>query len=223
MRNYLAPSIMCADLLNLEDEIRKLERAHVDLIHYDIMDTTFTNQTMLPLMAIPMVKNITDVPLDIHIMIDRPERIIDTLLPVCKDSFVSFHVESTMEIGSLIQQVRKAGGKPGVALNSGTPISALEEVIDRVDMVIVILGNGGFGPRQPLDKQLTRKIEKIKNMINNTGRDILLSVDGGVSKETGLKTKQAGADTFVLGTSAIYMEDENVIEMCNKFREYITL
>lgn len=221
MKDYIAPSIMCADLLNLESDIRKLELANADLIHYDIMDTTFTNQTMLPLMAVPMVKKITSIPLDIHVMIDRPERIIDTLLPVCKDAYVSFHVESTMEIGSLIHYVRDAGGKPGVAINSGTPISMLEEIIDRVDMVIVILGNGGFGPRQPLDQQLLRKVSQIKTMIEMSGRDILLSVDGGVSKETGKKTKEVGADTFVLGTSAIYIKDHDVVALCDEFRDYI--
>lgn len=221
MKDYIAPSIMCADLLNLESEIVKLEQAKVDLIHFDIMDTTFTSQTMLPLKAIPMVKRITDIPLDIHIMIDRPERVIDTFLPVCQDSFVSFHVEATTEISSLLQQVKAAGGRPGVALNSGTPVSYLEEVIDSVDMVILILGNAGFGPRQSLNSQLIKKLQRVKSMIQASGRDIRLSVDGGVSKETGKKTKEVGADTFVLGTSAVYKENKNVVEMCNEFRGYI--
>lgn len=222
MNDILAPSIMCADLLNLEAEIKKLESAAINLIHFDVMDTTFTNQTMLPIMAIPMIKRMTDIPIDIHVMIDRPERIIATILPICKDAFISFHVESTMEIGSLIQQVRSAGGKPGVALNSATSVSMLEELIDHVDLINVILGNAGFGPRQTLDDQLLNKIRKIKKMINDKDRnDILLAVDGGVSFEVGRKTKEAGANTFVLGTKSIYIEEKSVIDQCIKFREYL--
>lgn len=113
MNDILSPSIMCADLLNLEAEIRKLEEAKVDLIHIDIMDTTFTDTTMLPPKIIPLIMNITDIPLDVHVMIDEPERIMNTFLPYCKGNYVSFHVEVTKEMGSLIQQVKKQAARLG--------------------------------------------------------------------------------------------------------------
>lgn len=223
MKDYLAPSIMCADLLNLEVEIKKLEEANVELIHFDVMDTTFTTQTMLPIMMIPQIKRITTIPLDVHIMIDRPERIIDTVLEFCDQDYVEIHVESTMEIGSLLTKIKAAGCKPGVVLNSGTSTSTLEEIVDRVDLINVILGNAGFGPRQPLDGQLLKKIRKIKQLIQSSNRDdIRLAVDGGVSFETAKETKRAGADTFVLGTKSIYMEGKSVVEQCNKLRQALT-
>lgn len=218
MKVKLAPSIMCADLLNLEKEIKLLEEAEVDLIHYDIMDTTFTNQTMLPIRAIPLIKKITDIPLDIHVMIDRPERIIETLLPLAKDSYISFHAEATMCLSSLITHIKGAGGKVGVAINSATSVSALEEVIHKVDMITVILGSGGCGPREYLDDRLVDKVKRIKEMIDQTDNEVLLSVDGGVSNEVGKTLKEVGADTFVLGTKAIYREGESVVKLCKEFR-----
>ena len=97
MKDLLAPSIMCGDLLNLEREIRIYKEAQADLIHFDIMDTTFTKTTMLPPMLVPMIKRATQIPVDIHVMVDRPERFIDTLLPICKDCYVSIHAEVTKE------------------------------------------------------------------------------------------------------------------------------
>jgi len=222
MKDILSPSIMCGDLLNLEAEIRKLEEAKVDLIHFDIMDTTFTDTTMLPPKIIPMIMNITDIPLDIHVMISQPERIISTFLPYCKGNYVSFHIEVTKEMGSLVQQVKKAGGKAGVALNSATPVYVLEELIPHIDMVLLILGNAGTGPRQMLDDQLLNKIAKVRKMLDDMNKqDIILEVDGGVSFEVARRTKERGANAFVLGTSSIYQPGKSVVELCNSLREYL--
>jgi len=222
MKDLLSPSIMCADLLNLEKEIRLLIEAKVELIHFDIMDTTFTNQTMLPLRMIPLIKKITNIPLDIHVMIDKPERILETLLPYCENNYVEIHVESTKEIGSIFQQIRAAGGKPAAVLNSGTPITVLEELLPHIDMVNLILGNAGFCPRQPLDDQLLQKIAKVRKMLDDHNRsDVVLEVDGAVSFETAKLTKKAGANSFVLGTSSVYKDGLSVVEQCNSLRDYI--
>ena len=222
MKIMLSPSIMCADLLNMGEQIRLLEEAKVDLIHFDIMDTTFTTTTMLPPMMIPAIKKITDIPVDIHVMIDKPERILDTLLPLSKGNYVSIHVETTKEAESIIQQIRSAGGKPAVALNSATPVSTLEELIPHVDMVNLILGNAGIGPRQPLDDQLLKKVEKVRKMFDDAGcRDAIVEVDGGVSFETAHRTWQKGANAFVLGTSSIYMQGKSVVEQCANLRKYL--
>ena len=222
MKDILSPSIMCADLLNLEGEIRKLEEAKVDLIHIDIMDTTFTDTTMLPPKIIPLIMNITDIPLDVHVMISEPERIINTFLPYCNGNYVSFHVEVTKEMASIIQQVKKAGGKAGVALNSATPVYVLEELIPHIDMVLLILGDAGTGPRQILDEQLLNKIAKVREMLIKMDReDIIIEVDGGVSFEVARRTKEKGANAFVLGTSSIYQPGKSVVELCNYLREYL--
>lgn len=223
MKDMLSPSIMCADLLNLERQIRLLEEAGVDLIHFDIMDTTFTTTTMLPPAMVPAMRKITDIPLDIHVMIDRPERILDTLLPCCDGNYVAFHVETTKELGSILQQVKSAGGKPAVALNSATPVCTLEELIPHIDLVNLILGNAGMGPRQPLDEQLLGKVAKVRGMLDRAGRsDVVLEVDGGVSFETARRTKERGANSFVLGTSSVYQSGTSVVERCRALREYLS-
>lgn len=222
MNAMLSPSIMCADLLNMEQQIRLLEKAKVDLIHFDIMDTTFTSTTMLPPMMVPAINRITDIPVDIHVMIDKPERILNTLLPLCKGNYVAIHVETTKEVGSILQQIRSAGGKPAVALNSATPVITLEELIPHVDMVNLILGNAGIGPRQPLDDQLLKKVEKVRKLFDDVGRrDVIVEVDGGVSFETARRTWLKGANSFVLGTSSIYMQGKSVLERCESLRNYL--
>lgn len=223
MKDMLSPSIMCADLLNLEAEISRLEEAKVDMIHFDIMDTTFTNTTMLPPVLIPLIREITDIPLDIHIMINQPERIIDAFLPFCKGNYVSIHAEVTKEIGSILQRIKDAGGKASVALNSATPVYAIEELIPHIDMVLVLLGNAGMGPRQALDNQLLNKVSRIRKMLNEAGRqDAVLEVDGGVSFEVARRTKKKGANAFVLGTSSIYGPGKSVVKLCNALREYMS-
>lgn len=222
MKDYLSPSIMCADLMNMDHELKQLMEAKVDLIHYDLMDTTFTNQTMLPFRMMKMITDRTDIPLDIHVMIDKPERILPQLLPYAANNYVEIHVETTKEISSILQQIRSANGKPAVTLNSATPVYVLEELMGKVDMINLILGNAGFCPRQPLDSQLLAKVAKVRNMINDSGRQILLEVDGAVSFETAKKTKAMGANAFVLGTSSIYQEGKSVVEECRKLREYLS-
>lgn len=219
---YLSPSIMCADLLHMEDEIKRLEEAKVDFIHYDLMDTTFTTQTMLPFIMIPMIQKITDIPLDIHVMIDRPQRILRELLPYCKDAYIGIHVEVTKEIISIFTQIHEAKGKCCAVVNSGTPISVLEELLPHVDMINLILGNAGFCARQPLDDQLLDKIHRVKGMLIKAHReDILLEVDGGVTFDVARKTKEAGADTFVLGTKSIYKDGISVVKECQALRAYL--
>lgn len=222
MKDLLSPSIMCADLLNLEKEINRLQEANVELIHFDIMDTTFTNQTMLPPRIIPEIQKITNIPLDIHVMIDKPERILDNLLPYCKGNYVEIHVEVTKEILSILQQIKDAGGKPAVVLNSGTPLSLLEEILPHVEMVNLILGNAGFCPRQPFDDPLLNKVKNLRKMIDESvNPNIILEVDGGVSFEKAKLAKEMGANAFVLGTSAVYIPGKSVVEECDKFREYL--
>ncbi|EFP60674.1 ribulose-phosphate 3-epimerase [[Clostridium] innocuum] len=218
MSLMLAPSIMCADLLHMEDEIKELEKGGADFIHYDIMDTTFTTQTMLPFCMIPRIQSITAIPLDIHLMIDRPERILDKLLPYCKDTYIGIHVEVTKEITSLFSSIHAAGGKCCAILNAGTSIHCLEEILPYIDMVNLILGNAGFCARQPLNEQLLLKIRNTRSLLDSCDRSILLEVDGGVSPEVAEKAKQAGANVFVLGTKSIYQPDCIASQECIKFR-----
>jgi len=223
VKPMLAPSIMCADLLNLEREIRLLEEAKVELIHFDVMDTTFTTTTMLPPMLISAINKITNIPVDIHVMIDKPQRIIDYLLPYCKGNYISFHTETTIELMGLIKKAKDAGAKVGAALNYATSLSAIEEVLPSLDFLLLILGNGGTGPRIDLDAQLLHKISRARKMLDDAGCEhVPISVDGGVSFEVAKKTMEMGANIFVLGTKSIYNKENSVVEQCNAFRAYLS-
>lgn len=222
MQTYLAPSIMCADLLNLQKEIEICTQAKADLIHFDIMDTTFTTTTMLPPALIPAIRKVTAIPLDIHVMIDRPERILQTLLPLCKDAYVSFHIEVTKEIQNLLKEVRSHGGKPCVALNPGTPVCMIEEVLPIVDMVLVMTCNAAHGAKQDIDVYMQNKIRRVRSMLDAMQKpETLIEVDGNISFANAKIAKECGANVFVLGSSSIYGKPYTVAEGLAKLRSHL--
>ena len=222
MKDLLAPSIMCGDLLNLEREIRIYEEAQADLIHFDIMDTTFTKTTMLPPMLVPMIKRATQIPVDIHVMVDRPERFIDTLLPICKDCYVSIHAEVTKELQNLLKEIKAAGGKPSVALNPGTSLCLMEEVAPLLDMALILNCNAGHGAKQDINIQMEDKFRRARALLDRAGRqDAMLEVDGNISFENAKKAQRCGANVFVLGTASIYRPDSGVVENMQRLREHL--
>ena len=213
---------MCGDLLNLEREIRIYEEAQADLIHFDIMDTTFTKTTMLPPMLAPMIKRATQIPVDIHVMVDRPERFIDTLLPICKDCYVSIHAEVTKELQNLLKEIKAAGGKPSVALNPGTSLCLMEEVAPLLDMALILNCNAGHGAKQDINIQMEDKIRRARALLDRAGRqDAMLEVDGNISFENAKKAQRCGANVFVLGTASIYRPDSGVVENMQRLREHL--
>ena len=213
---------MCGDLLNLEREIRIYEEAQADLIHFDIMDTTFTKTTMLPPMLVPMIKKATQIPVDIHVMVDRPERFIDTLLPICKDCYVSIHAEVTKELQNLLKEIKAAGGKPSVALNPGTSLCLIEEVAPLLDMALILNCNAGHGAKQDVNAQMEDKIRRARALLDRAGRqDAMLEVDGNISFENAKKAQRCGANVFVLGTASIYRPDSGVVENMQRLREHL--
>lgn len=213
---------MCGDLLNLEREIRIYEEAQADLIHFDIMDTTFTKTTMLPPMLVPMIKRATQIPVDIHVMVDRPERFIDTLLPICKDCYVSIHAEVTKELQNLLKEIKAAGGKPSVALNPGTSLCLIEEVAPLLDMALILNCNAGHGAKQDINIQMEDKIRRARALLDRAGRqDAMLEVDGNISFENAKKAQRCGANVFVLGTASIYRPDSGVVENMQRLREHL--
>ncbi|MBC8570706.1 ribulose-phosphate 3-epimerase [Zongyangia hominis] len=222
MKDLLAPSIMCGNLLNLEREIAIYEEGKADLIHFDIMDTTFTKTTMLPPSLIPAIQKATRIPVDVHVMVDRPERFIDTLLPLCKDAYVSFHVEVTKEIQNLLKAVKTAGGHPSVALNPGTPLCMIEEVAPLLDMLLLLTCNAGHGPKQDIDAQMADKIRRGRALLDRAGRtDAMLEVDGNISFQNAKTAQRCGANVYVLGTASIYRPDSGVVENMEKLRAHL--
>ena len=184
------------------------------------MDTSFTTTIMLPPKLIPEIRNITDIPLDIHVMVKNPECFLDKILPWCKGCYISVHAEATKQLREVVKQIRNAGAKPSVALNPGTSLCIMEEVVPYLDLILN--GNAGEGIKQNVDIYMEQKIRRTREMFNKCGReDALIEVDGNISTENGILAKKNGADVFVLGTASIYGKEMGVVDCMNNFRRYV--
>lgn len=215
----LAPSMMCVpQWQNPGDALTALEQANVGLLHMDVMDGVFVPNLMLGTESIKQLRRLTNIPLDIHLMIERPE---DKLhwFDIQPGEYVSIHAESTKHLQRVLAQVRSYGAHPMVALNPATPLCIIEDVLADVDAVLLMTVNPGFAG-QKLVPQTLEKISRLRKMLDDAGRtDVLIQVDGNVSFETAPKMRAAGADIFVCGTSSIFHKDGTIAENANRFRK----
>ena len=200
MTYKLAPSMMCCDLLNVREQIKMFEHQKIDVLHIDIMDGSFVPNIALGTCFVKQLKKETNIPLDLHLMIDSPERYINTY-PIGEGDYVSIHFESTNHVQRALQAVKDKGAKPLVAINPATPIYAISEILDDIDGVLIMSVNPGYAGQ----KMVPRSIEKIKEMrrfLDENGRpDAEIEVDGNVSIENAIKMRKAGANILVLGTA----------------------
>ena len=200
MTYKLAPSMMCCDLLNVREQIKMFEHQKIDVLHIDIMDGSFVPNIALGTCFVKQLKKETNIPLDLHLMIDSPERYINTY-PIGEGDYVSIHFESTNHVQRALQAVKDKGAKPIVAINPATPIYAISEILDDIDGVLIMSVNPGYAGQ----KMVSRSIEKIKEMrrfLDENGRpDAEIEVDGNVSIENAIKMRKAGANILVLGTA----------------------
>lgn len=213
----LAPSMMCVPQWeNPAKAVKTLENAGVGLLHMDVMDGEFVPNLMLGTESIKQLRRVTNVPLDIHLMIERPE---DKLhwFDIQPGEYVSIHAESTKHLQRTLAQVRAYGAHPMVALNPATPLCFIEDVLADVDGVLLMTVNPGFAG-QKLVPQTLEKISRLRKMLVDVGRtDVLIQVDGNVSFETAPKMRTAGADIFVCGTSSIFHKDGTIEENAKRF------
>ncbi len=197
----IAPSILSADFSRLGEEIRTVEAAGADWIHIDVMDGHFVpNITMGPL-VVEAVRRVTKLPLDVHLMIETPDRYIADFARAGAD-LIAVQVETCVHLHRSVQLIREAGVRPGVALNPATPLATIEWVLADVDFVLVMSVNPGFGGQQFIPSSL-EKIAQLRMMIQTRGLSTLIQVDGGVNAGTIAAVAAAGADVFVAG-SAIF-------------------
>ncbi|MBP3626851.1 MAG: ribulose-phosphate 3-epimerase [Clostridia bacterium] len=211
-------SIMCADLLNLEKDIRKLEQAKIDYIHFDIMDAHFVNNLMLPTMLVDAVARTTDIPLDIHLMVENPDSIIEQL-SLRENDIVAVHYESTVHIQRTLSLIKQKGAKAAVAINPGTPIWVLEDLLCDIDMVLIMTVNPGFAG-QKITSGSFNKITKAREYLSKMGYDnLIIEVDGNCSFENVPKLYSAGADIFVVGSSSVFNKDYTIETATKKLRE----
>ncbi len=201
----IAPSILSADFSRLGEEIKAVEAAGADWIHVDVMDGHFVpNITMGPL-VVSAVRKVTSLPIDIHLMIENPDRYIKNFAEAGAD-LISVHVETCVHLNRTLQMIREAGAQAGAVLNPATPLSALDWSLELLDFVLIMTVNPGFGGQTFIENTL-KKISMLRTMISDMKLSTLIQVDGGVNNDTIQKVSSAGADVFVAGSAIFGKED----------------
>lgn len=217
MKKYLSASIMCADLLNMEKSIKELERAGIDYLHVDIMDGSFVPNITLGFDLINALKRITDIPLDVHMMVNEPSKFID-LMKLTENDILCVHNESEIHIARTLEKIKNKGIKAGLAINPATPVEALRYTSQLIDVALVMTVNPGFAG-QKIVPFAQRKVKDTREFLNSLGYpEILIEVDGNISPENGEKLSLVGADIFVLGTSALFLKDRDMRDAADSFR-----
>ncbi|EAE9358852.1 ribulose-phosphate 3-epimerase [Listeria monocytogenes] len=198
----IAASIMCADQLHLGDELQRLESAGVELLHCDVMDGVYVNNLALGPEYLEIVRNNTEIPLDIHLATITPLKYIDMFGPV-KPEYISFHVEVAEDVSEIIRKIRSYNVKPSIAINPETPIEAIYPYLDDVEMVLMMTVNPGFAG-QKFQTDVLQKLHDLKAKLAGKVHAPLIEVDGNINKETVGLMRDCLPDIYVLGTSALF-------------------
>ena len=211
----LSASILSADFGRLAEQARAAEQAGVDWIHVDVMDGHFVPNLTIGPAVTQALRRATALPLDVHLMISNPERYVEDFVKAGAD-WLGIHVEATVHLDRLIQQIKEAGARATVSLNPATPLDCLEYVLKDVDMVVLMTVNPGFSGQKFIPGVLP-KIRRLRRMIDEQGLDVLIQVDGGVQVDTIGDLVAAGADVFVSG-SGIF-NDQPLAENVRRLKE----
>ncbi|MBI3036572.1 ribulose-phosphate 3-epimerase [Candidatus Woesearchaeota archaeon] len=202
----IAPSILSADFGKLADEIRKVEK-YVDMLHIDVMDGHFVPNITFGPPVVRSVRVVTKLPFDVHLMVEEPDNFIDNFIDAGAN-LLTVHVETAKHLNRTISNIKKKGAMAGVALNPATSLSALDHVLEDVDLVLIMTVNPGFGG-QHFIRGMLPKIRKLKEMIDKAKLNVEIEVDGGINGDTARQAVSAGADILVAG-SYIYESSDLV-------------
>ena len=194
----IAPSILSADFTRLAEELKAIEDAGADYVHVDVMDGRFVSNITIGPFIVEAIKRATGLPLDVHLMIEAPERYVEDFARA-GSSIITVHAEATRHLHGVVQTIKKLGARAGVSINPATPVSAVEEIIEDVDLVLVMSVNPGFGGQSFIPASLA-KIRSIRALMNERGLKVELEVDGGIKVANIREAAMAGADVFVSGS-----------------------
>ena len=210
MRTYrIAPSILSADFARLGDEVKSVTAAGADWIHFDVMDNHYVpNLTFGPMVCQALRKHST-VPIDVHLMV-QPVDALATAFAKAGADLISFHPEASAHVDRTLQLIKGEGCKAGLVFNPAAPLDVLEWTIDQLDLILIMSVNPGFGGQSFIEGALT-KIERVRKLIDSSGRDIRLEVDGGIKVDNIRRVADAGADTFVAGSAIFGQQDYKAV------------
>jgi ribulose-phosphate 3-epimerase len=194
----IAPSVLAADFANLQRDIEMINQSEADWFHIDVMDGHFVPNISYGMPVIKAIKKYATKPMDVHLMIEKPERYIEEFAAVGAD-IISVHYESTVHLHRTLRQIKDAGCKPSVVLNLSTPVSVLEDILPECYMVLLMSINPGFGG-QNFEEVTYNRVKKLRKMINNQELNTIIEIDGGVTNKNIQALVNAGADAFVAGS-----------------------
>lgn len=205
MKPLISPSILSANFANLAADMKMINESEADWVHIDIMDGVFVPNISFGFPVLKYVAELTDKPLDVHLMIVQPEKFINEVKALGAE-IMNVHFEACPHLHRVVQQIKEAGMKPAVTINPATPISFLKDIICDVHMVLIMSVNPGFGGQKFIENAVN-KVRELKKLIETSGSNALIEVDGGVNLETGKRLVDAGADVLVAGSAIFKAED----------------
>lgn len=216
----LAPSLMCADLTNLAADLDALAEAGADYLHLDVMDGQFVPNFTLGPDFLRAVRSVSELPMDIHLMVERPELHLHIFEPQPGD-IVCVHQEATYHLQRVLQTIRDLGARPAVALNPATSVHTLEHVLEDLDMVLIMTVNPGYAGQKLVPASIP-KIRTMRQLLDEAHPEAEIEVDGNVSFATAPRMREAGANIFVGGSSSIFHPDFTIKQAAEKLRSCLT-
>jgi ribulose-phosphate 3-epimerase len=213
----IAPSILSADFSRLGEEVGGVERAGADLIHVDVMDGHFVPNITIGPLVVTGLRKLTSLPLDVHLMIEEPERYIEAFAQA-GSNWITVHVEVCPQLSRIIKRIRKLNMRPGVVLNPSTPLKTIYPVLGEIDLVLLMSVNPGFGGQSFIPSTL-KKIERLRKIIDRNRYSLEIEVDGGIKVENVGEVSRAGGDIFVSGSGIFKTKDYG--ETIQKLRQEI--
>lgn len=198
MKPIISPSLLSADFANLQRDVEMLNRSEADWLHMDVMDGVFVPNISFGFPVLEAVSKISKKPLDVHLMIVKPERYVAQTAK-CGTMMMTVHYEACTHLHRTVQEIHAAGMKAGVSLNPSTPVSVLEDIIGDVELVLLMSVNPGFGGQKFIENTI-QKVQRLRQLIQQSGSHALIEVDGGVQADTAPRLVQAGTDALVSGS-----------------------